>query len=100
MFNPHRREQVGKIDQKVKDQLDLLEREVEFFSRVTEQAIKMNEVGEEELQGEIKKSLSNPSSKIHKMIERADSLKSNLETLETHYELRARLAKKKNKRQI
>jgi vacuolar-type H+-ATPase subunit I/STV1 len=87
----------GKIDQDLLNQLDFLEMKVQFFKNVTDQALKMSGISEEELEKNIDQSITNPNSKMSRMIARAGQLKSQLEVLEKQYEMRAKLAKTQKK---
>jgi hypothetical protein len=87
----------GEIDQDVLAELDFLEIQVDFFRRVTDQAIKMSGLSEEDMKNSIDTSMENPTSKPQKMIERAGKLRSQLQTLEKHYEMRAKVAKMQKK---
>lgn len=87
----------GKVDQDVLNQLDFLEMKVEFFKSVTDQALKMSGISEQDLEKNIDQSTTNPNSKNQRMIARAGQLKSQLESLEKQYETRARVAKMQKK---
>lgn len=87
----------GKIDQDLLNQLDFLEMKVQFFKNVTDQALKMSGISEEDLEKSIDQSTANPNSKTQRMIARAGRLKSQLEVLEKQYEMRAKVAKMQKK---
>lgn len=88
----------GKVDSDIEQQLEFLEQKVEFFRKVTDEAIKMSGVNEEQLQKDIDNSLDNPSTKKQKMVARAGQLKTQMQSLEKEYELRGRMAKLQKKR--
>lgn len=87
----------GKVDKDLLGQLDFLEMKVQFFKNVTDQALKMSGISEEDLEKNIDQSATNPNSKTQRMIARAGQLKSQLESLEKQYEMRARVAKMQKK---
>ncbi len=88
----------GKVDKDIEQQLDFLEQKVEFFRKVTDEAIKMSGVNEEELEKNIKESVEDPQRKNQKMVARAERLKTQMQMLEKEYEQRGKLAKLQKKR--
>jgi len=87
----------GKVNEDLLNQLDFLEMKVQFFRNVTDQALKMSGITNEELAKNIDESKDNPNTKSQRMIARASQLKDKLESLEKQYELRARVAKMQKK---
>lgn len=87
----------GKVSEDLLNQLDFLEMKVQFFRNVTDQALKMSGITDEELNKNIDESKDNPNTQSQRMIARASQLKDKLETLEKQYELRARVAKMQKK---
>ncbi|CCB92050.1 putative uncharacterized protein [Waddlia chondrophila 2032/99] len=89
----------GKVDKDLMNQLDFLEMKVQFFRNVTDQALKMSGITDEELGSHIENFSDNPTTKSQKMIARADQLKKKLQVLEKQYELRFRAAKMQKKQE-
>ncbi|ADI38931.1 hypothetical protein [Waddlia chondrophila] len=89
----------GKVDKDLMNQLDFLEMKVQFFRNVTDQALKMSGITDEELGSHIENFSDNPTTKSQKMIARADQLKKRLQVLEKQYELRFRAAKMQKKQE-
>lgn len=94
LADEHKKEAIkGKANPNLIDQVELLEFEVEFFKRVTDQALKKSEISQEDLTRNIERTVSNSSSKNEKLLARASHLKSLLQSLERHYAMRADAAK-------
>lgn len=87
----------GKVNQDLINQLDFLEMKVQFFKNVTDQALKMSGISDEELEKNIEELKDNPNTKNQKMVARAGQLKDKLRELEKEYEQRARAAKMQKK---
>lgn len=87
----------GRVNPDLLDQLDLLEFEVEFFRRVTDQAFRKSGISEDDLKKQVRQSVSDPNSKDEKLLARASLLKDQLQSLERHYAIRAQAAKMQKK---
>jgi hypothetical protein len=87
-----------KLDEKIGKQLDELEKGVQIFGQITEEAIKRSGLDEEMVQ----KAVDNPSQELNRqergILEKAKKLKSDLEEIEREYERKGHLIRSQRKK--
>ncbi len=91
---------VGEVDEDTKQQLDLLEQQLEIFRKITDEAIKSSGINEEALEKAIQTPPSDFAKKQQRVLERTRKIKAELVNLEQEYDLRGKFQKihiKKNK---
>lgn len=88
----------AKLDKDIHRQLDEIEKGVELFRKITDDALKKSGISEET----VKKNISEPSDvlsrKEKRLLERTKKLKSELQVVESEYAIKCNIAKLQKKK--
>jgi len=88
----------GKLDPAIQDKLDQVEKDVELFHKITQNAIKKSGINQEVLDQNIGNPPDNLPSKERKILERAQKLKKELESEERKWAIKKSIVKRQEKK--